>query len=123
MSGKRKKKLNKKKTSFKRELTFLISATAIVTVIGLSVFNVKNSSQKQVVLGIQSVSLDEQKVFWENVISVHPTYIDAWLELARVAYELGDKNYAIGALNSAISIDPNSEKVKKVSEELGFFDL
>jgi len=38
--------------------------------------------------------------------------------LAKVTYELGDKDYAIGALNSAKAINPNSEKVENLTKEL-----
>ena len=58
-------------------------------------------------------ALLKELLFWENTVSKNPTYIDGWIELAKTASRLEDLDYAEGALNSAKSIDPNSEKIRE----------
>ena len=107
----------------KIELKFLLSCFGIIAVLFLAGFSLNNYFSKPRVLGTETPDFSKEILFWENIVSENPTYIDGWLELARVTYEIGDKNYAIGALNSAKAINPNSEKVESLARELGLFRL
>lgn len=107
----------------KLELKFLFSCFCVITVLFLAGFSLNNYFSKPRVLGTETPDFSEKILFWENIVSENPTYIDGWLELAKVTYEHGDKDYAIGALNSAKAINPNSEKVESLTKELGLLDL
>jgi hypothetical protein len=107
----------------KLEFKFLLSCLGLIAILFLAGFSLNNYFSKPKVLGTETPDFSKEILFWENIVSENPTYIDGWLELTRVTYELGDKNYAIGALNSAKAINPNSEKVESLAKELGLFGL
>lgn len=104
-----------KKTA-KEDLLFLISSIIIVSLLLLTAFNLKMFGQNQrKVLGAQIAQeeLEKEKTFWEKMVSENPTYIDGWLELSKILYLLGDKDYSMGAYNTARSINPNSKKLSQ----------
>ncbi len=113
----------KQSAKSKFELKFLLSCFGVIAILFLAGFSLNNYFSKPRVLGTETPDFSKEILFWENIVSENPTYIDGWLELARATYELGDKNYAIGALNSAKAINPNSEKVESLAKELGLFGL
>lgn len=107
----------------KLEFKFLLSCFSVIAILFLAGFSLNNYFSNPKVLGTETPDFSEEMLFWEKVVSENPTYIDGWLELSRVSYEIGDKDYAIGALNSAKAINPNSEKVESLAKELGLFRL
>lgn len=113
----------KQSAKSKLELKFLLSCFGVIAVLFLAGFSLNNYFSKPKVLGTETPDFSKEILFWENIVSENPAYIDGWLELARATYELGDKNYAIGALNSAKAINPNSEKIENLAKELGLFGL
>lgn len=113
----------KQSAKSKLELKFLLSCFGVIAVLFLAGFSLNNYFSKSKVLGTETPDLSKEMLFWEKIVSENPTYIDGWLELARVSFELGDKDYAIGALNSAKAINPNSEKIEVLEKELGLLGL
>ena len=65
-----------------------------------------------------SNQLTEEKDFWEKIIKDSPTYQDGWIELAKVLFDLREKNYAVGAYNTAKAINPNNLKLKELKNLL-----
>ena len=63
--------------------------------------------------------LFEELAFWDEIIVNYPTYRDAYLEKARVAYSLGDRKLARDAVHEAYEIDPNSERVAQAMKKFG----
>ena len=108
-----------------KQFTFLLSCFGIIITLLLAGFNINTYFAQQKVLGAEvgANNLIEEKLFWEGVVSENPTYFSGWLELSRITYELGEEDYAVGALNSAKAIDPNSEKIKALEEELSRLTL
>lgn len=106
-------------TAVSKQFAFLLSCFGLIAILFLAGFNLNDYLSKPKVLGAETPNFSKEMVFWENIVSENPTYIDGWVELARASYELGDKDYAIGALNSAKAINPNSEKIEVLEKELG----
>jgi len=104
-----------------QSVQFFLLSFGIIAILLLAGFNINTHFNQQKVLGTKDnlSKLLEKKTFWEDITAQHPSYIDGWLELAKVAFELENYDYAEGALNSAKAIDPNSEKVEKFETELG----
>lgn len=53
------------------------------------------------------IALTEEKAFWEEIIEKHPSYRDAYIELADIETHLGNTKHAKELLNLAQGIDPN----------------
>lgn len=91
----------------------IIFFALLVTSFNITIFVHKHLATK--VLGAQSetddhaelYSLFEEKSFWEDVLEKHPTYRDAYLELADIESRLGNQRKAQELLNSARGVDPN----------------
>lgn len=55
---------------------------------------------------------------WELVSDTYPGYRDAYIQLATLAYELGDKNQALSYIEKAQQLDPNSDVVVQLEESI-----
>lgn len=66
-------------------------------------------------------TLINQRVFWKELLEKNPSYIYGWVELAKVEVQLENPKAARNALDSALEISPNSQLVKDVEKNLGFF--
>ncbi len=102
----------------KDKLTYLLSALGILVSLILISLNIKAYLSQKRVLAAETQDeeisqLKKEASFWEGFLSQNPTYLPGWLELSKIEYELGDEDYALGALNTARAINPNSEKVKE----------
>lgn len=123
---KRKGKKQIKKSRKKAELANLVAWCGATITLALSVLNLTlYSTERSNVLGIRveketRQALLQSKAYWEEFLEVNPTYLDGWLMLADIAHKLEDFDYAKRALNSARSIDPNSDKMEKEAKRLGF---
>lgn len=85
----------------------------------LTIFNLYYYLKPQKVLGVSTLSAKEtelasRKAYWEDLLSQSPTYLDGWLELAKIELVEGDKVKATEYLNKARDINPNSEKIKRI---------
>lgn len=109
----------------KQTAVYLASLLATITVLVLSTYNLETYLQKDKVLGAEAniVQIESEQVFWENFLQENPGYFEGWIELAKIAYELGNKDCAIEALNSAKAINPNSDKIENLEKELSLFGL
>lgn len=117
-------KKSKSKNLLNSGLLHLSLSIAVVSLLLISAYNLEVYLLKDKILGARmekekrQEELSELK-FWEEVVSENPTYRDGWIEIARISWELGNKDYAIGAFNTARAIDPNSEKIKVLKRDLG----
>jgi tetratricopeptide (TPR) repeat protein len=82
--------------------------------------NINNFINKQKVLGasVDVSSLQEEKNYWENLIKKNPTFVDGYLQLAKIYSLMGKKDEAILQIKSALSFDPNSMKIIQVQRLL-----
>ncbi len=94
---------------------------AVIVLLILTSININKSLESKKVLGaaIDVTPLQNEKSYWENLVSQNPSYRDAYLQLAKVEVELGNKNEAITYITKALTLDPNSEKITSVQRELG----
>lgn len=101
-------------------LFFLASSVAVLFLLFLTSFNLHSFTNKKRVLGVknESISLLEEKDFWQATVVKHPTYLDAWLNLARIESQLGNDQLAQEALKTAKIIAPNSPKVLEIENQL-----
>ena len=115
------KKPAKKKPDYKTSFIHFCSSCAAVALLLLSAYNLNGYLSPQKILGAQAdvLGIENEKGFWEAIVVEHPTYRDGWIQIAKLAHELGDENYAAGAYNTAKSIDPNSTELIKLAQEIG----
>lgn len=110
-----------KKKSLKKEIVLLCSCCTAVLVFSLSTFNTSFFLYPNKVLGASSknVKAEEEKSYWQELLSQYPNYIEGWIELAKVELKSGNHPAAIYALNKAKEIDPNSQEIKELESSLG----
>lgn len=93
----------------------LISLTAIY-----SSFNFFKTTADPQTLGENTkFYLEKEKAYWINYLKENPNYIDGWLELTKIEYEMGNIPQATRSLEKAKNINPNLLKVKNTEMELG----
>lgn len=105
----------------------ILYACVFITIISLSLFNLAlySSSPTKGVLGLK-IELDtksallQQEIFWKKILEENPTYFPGWIELAKVEIQLENLEAAKEALFEAKNINPNSEILKKIMDDLGF---
>jgi len=81
---------------------------------------------KQKVLGISaeakemvfSPSLEDERMFWANLIENHPSFRDGYLELADIEMKRGNELQVTNLINQAKKFDPNSSEIKTFEEKL-----
>ncbi len=101
----------------------VIFLCCLILLITLSFFNIsyylfpkKNSGDNQ----IAHSNTNQAVVYWQELLESHPTYFFGWIELAELELMSGNKPKAIEALVQANNINPNSQEVKTISEDIGF---
>ena len=102
-----------------KNLKFFLEHFTIIFILTLAILNLQtyfNNSQKT--LSILGTSVDtseiiKEKDYWVEIVSKNPSYIDGWLELYKLETLLGNVDKATGALNTAISINPNYPKLPR----------
>ncbi|MBU1127197.1 MAG: hypothetical protein ABIH88_02775 [Patescibacteria group bacterium] len=76
----------------------------------------KNIKEKQ--QNLDPKEIKKQIEYWEKVVKKKKDYRDAYLKLAILYFNLGDKKNSLENLKTAIEIDPNYDLGKKLLEEL-----
>ena len=110
----------KLQSNTKTRLIVFISTVLIV----FSVFNIFQFYKHQLkvlnsrpILGTQNK--DEERLdYWYEMVSQHPDYITAWIEIARIEYKRGNLKAVEFAIKSAEAIDPNFEYLADTKKEL-----
>lgn len=101
-------------------LVFISSIFTTVFILTLSIVNLKYYFTNLNVLGAQTevdYNLSEE-THWKSFLSQNPTYFDGWVELTKMEIKIGNKNAANEALLTAEKINPNSEKIIQLREEI-----
>jgi len=66
-----------------KDLNNLLYINLIIIVLLLSMFNLRSPYKREAkVLGVNVIN--DNKAFWEELVSKNPTYRDGWLELGRM---------------------------------------
>ncbi len=87
----------------------------------LASYNLNNLLKSRNVLGasVEVNTIQDEKEYWLKVASENPTYVDAYLQLAKVEVELSNKDAARSYIDEAKKLNPNSEEIEIVGKELG----
>ena len=120
MSAKVKKQKTKKVNSKELTLHYFYCLSIILLLILTSV-NINKFLSQQQVLGTQidTTDIQNEKLYWKKMTQDNPTYIDGYLQLAKVAVELQDRTLAQTYITKALTLDPNSIKILEVKHQLG----
>jgi len=113
---------NKKvKVNFKPYFIHYFYCLAAITLLILTFVNINKFFESKKVLGtsVDTTPLQNEKVYWQSLVNKNPTYIDGYLELAKIDVELGDKNEATNFIIKALTLSPNSTKITEVQKQLG----
>lgn len=110
-----------KKKNFKPYFLHYTYCLLTILLLILISININKAIATQKVLGasINASPLQNEKSYWEKMVSDNPTYIDGYLELAKVDVELGNTSEATSYIEKALSLDPNSSKITSVQKALG----
>ncbi|MFV1917083.1 MAG: hypothetical protein ACC618_01165 [Patescibacteria group bacterium] len=97
----------------------------VAIILALSVFNIAFYSSKESgrVLGLKIVVdsnqvLLQEQYFWNNLLKENPTYLQGWVELAKINIQLEDIDSAREALFKARKVDPNSILLEELEKNL-----
>jgi cytochrome c-type biogenesis protein CcmH/NrfG len=121
----KKSKTNKKlrKSSLKSEIVYICSCCAVIVIALLASVNLNQFIKTKDVLGAGSKIADEspqmltnQKKYWNDFLTIHPTYLDGWIELTRIYLEEGNPVKARESFDRAFEISPNSRKIEPYKE-------
>ncbi|CAN5295534.1 hypothetical protein BH10PAT1_BH10PAT1_7850 [soil metagenome] len=120
-ASKKKSKSKPKKESYKKYFIHYTYCLAIIALLSITTLNINKYLDSQKVLGtsIDVTPLQNERLYWQTLVSQNPTYIDGYLELAKVNVELSNKVEAEIYINKALSLDPNSLKIIEVKNKLG----
>ncbi len=117
----KKKIKSKPKTNFKPYFLHFFYYLVIIILLTITGININNYLASQKVLGtsVDITPLQNEKIYWQNIVNANPSYIDAYLQLAKVDVELGYTNEATDYIAKALVLNPNSAKITSVQKELG----
>lgn len=116
-----KKSTQKTKVSYKPFFLHYLYCLSLIIFLTIAGFNINKFINNQKVLGtsVDVTPLQNEKLYWQQIISNNSTYIDGYLQIAKVDIELGNKSEANNFLERASNLDPNSSKIQDVRNELG----
>lgn len=103
----------------KQKTVYLISGLFVFIVMLISLLNVNSifTKPKMEVLGATD-TVKEEIMFWEGFLKENPTYMTGWVELTKLEIERGNFDAARLYFDRAQTIDPNSEILEELKEEL-----
>jgi hypothetical protein len=99
-------------------LVAIFSAIFFFSLIILESLQISQNLKKQADVKQQKDRIVYEISFWQQVVSAHPQYRDAYFMIALLQYRLGDIVSSKGYLQKAMSIDPNFEKGKELEKIL-----
>ncbi len=109
-------KKKKIKVDFKSEMFYFLSCLGVVATLSFAAISInyaftKPRTENAAVLP-QSRDVYREKKFWIEILNNTPDYLPGILEMAKIEYELGNKQAAYDYFTRAKSINPNDERVK-----------
>lgn len=114
-------KKKKNKVNYKEYFIHYFFCLLVILLLVLTGVNIDKFLNNQKVLGtsVDTTSIQEEKLYWQKIVSDNPTYIDGYLELAKVEVQLGNIQEAQNFINQALQINPNSQRIPEVKKQLG----
>ena len=98
-------------------VSVLISVCFFMSLIASLVYLGMVGMKYQSVISHRDV-IQKQQYYWEGIVRTYPDYKDAYVMLATINYQLGDKNAAQNAIGKALEIDPNDKRAQELKEKL-----
>ena len=99
-------------------LTFLFILASILLIVLSSLILSANPSPPIKVLAANN-NLDEEMVFWENIIWKYPTYVDGLVRLSFIELQRGNIKKAQDYVLLALKVNPNAKSVIEAKKTLG----
>ncbi|HWA52285.1 MAG TPA: hypothetical protein VG895_04480 [Patescibacteria group bacterium] len=122
MPAKKTKVKSKKSKKVNYKIYFIHYSYCLIIIVLLLVagFNINNFLNDQKVLGasVDVTPLQNEKNYWENLIHQNPSYVDGYLQIAKVDVEMSNKKEAYLYIQKALELDPNSTKIPEVIKAL-----
>lgn len=111
----------KVKESYGKYFVHYIYCLGTIGLLILASYNLNNLLKNRNVLGasVETNTIQDEKEYWLKIASENPTYVDAYLQLAKVEVELSNKEGAKTYIEEAKKLNPNSEVIEKVEKDLG----
>ena len=88
-------------------ISIFIGSVLILIAIGILSFDLRRTYYQNKSEVAQKQKLLNQQNFWINALNKYSDYRDGYLALAKVDYELNEREDASKMVNKALSIDPN----------------
>lgn len=63
--------------------------------------------------------VEQERMYWQDVVSRHAGYRDAYFKLAVLSYQLGEKDKAKTYLTTTLEIDPNFKEGREFAKKMG----
>ena len=100
---------------------FFFTRLFVLILLLLTVVILNKIFENKKVLGVQidSSSVNEQKMYYEKIVKENPTYMDGYIELAKISSFLGDRESEKGYLKMAYNINPNNKEVNDLLIQVG----
>src|SRR5689334_18366422 len=109
------------KETYGKYFIHYIYCLGTISLLILASYNLNNLLKSKNVLGtsIEVNSIQDEKEYWLKIASENPTYVDAYLQLAKVEVELSNKDGARSYINEARKLNPNASEIEIAEKELG----
>jgi len=79
-------------------------------------FDFQRNLQLSRKIALQRKTLTNNLAFWENFISQHQNYPDAYFQISGLEYQLGNTSRAKEYVEKGLSLDPNSPSGQKLEK-------
>jgi len=108
-----------KKTNIKKSDYSFAFSCLIIVIITLTLFNISYYLfSKPKILYVKKDLTNSEISFWQTFLASHPSYLEGWVELAKLNIVKGDKIGAEIAYQKAIKIDPNSVEIQGLKDSI-----
>lgn len=100
---------------------FVVSFVSLFLLVAISHkgFSLLTTINQLEAAGQRRSQLEQERVYWDQVVKEHPGYRDANFQLSVISYQLGDLANARHYLQQALHIDPNFQEGKEFGEKIG----
>jgi len=94
---------------------FVVTISVSILITALNIITIRN--KKPEIIEVETISAEIKH--WQEVLRDHPTYRDAYLNLAMLYKQKGNLDAARSLVKTAQKIDPTSQKVYEYGQVLG----
>lgn len=93
----------------------ILTIAAVLSLFALKVLKYTEQSKRSMPVVIEE---EPEELYWERIVSLHPTYFPSWVALSEIYYKKGQRSKAEEAYWRAWKLDPNSKEVKVLEDML-----